>query len=51
MSQPATAVLCRQLRGTGDGEALLALNAASPGLSMEGAKFLLMTFKLLGIVF
>lgn len=44
-------VLCRQLGGTGDGEALLALGAASPGLDVERAEFLLLTFKLLGIVF
>lgn len=51
MSLSATTVLCRQLRRTGDGEALLALSAANLGLGTEGAKFLLMTFKLLGIVF
>jgi len=51
VSLSATTVLCRQLRGTGDGEALLALHAARPGLSMVGAKFLLTTFKLLGTVF
>lgn len=50
-SPSATPVLCRQLRGTGDGEVLLAVSTASPGLCMEGAKFLLVAFKLLGIGF